>query len=76
MNADISVYNKGEVKETAAADQSNLTATVFIADIATEMENDQRESVRILAQAHNVSAKMVHAALMRICSSQRSRPGG
>ncbi len=67
MNADISVYNK--VKEMAAADQSNLTATVFIADMTGK-------SVRKLAQAHNVSAKMVHAALMRICSSQRSRPGG
>jgi hypothetical protein len=58
------------------ADQSNLTATVSIADIAAETENDWWESVRKLAQAHDMSAETVHAALMRICSSQRSRSGG
>jgi hypothetical protein len=33
------------------------------------------ESVRKLAHAHEVSAKIVHAALIRTCSSQRSQPG-
>jgi hypothetical protein len=40
------------------------------------VENDWWESVRKLAQAHKVLAKTVYAALMRTCSSQRSRPGG
>ncbi len=30
------------------------------------MENDRRENVRKLAQAHDVSAKTVYAALMRM----------
>ncbi len=33
--------------------------------MATEVENDRRENVRKLAQAHDVSARMVYAALMR-----------
>ncbi len=33
--------------------------------MAAELENDQRENVRKLAQALDVSAKSVHAALMR-----------
>jgi hypothetical protein len=33
--------------------------------MATKVENDQYESVRKLAQAHDVSARMVYAALMR-----------
>jgi hypothetical protein len=60
----------------ATADQRNLTAKPSIADIATEEENDWRESVRKLAQAHDVLVKTVHAALMRTYSSLRSRPGG
>jgi uncharacterized protein YdbL (DUF1318 family) len=69
---------KGEVGEMAAAatDQINLTANASIPDIAAEVENDQRESVRKLAQAQDVSAKTVHVALLRTQSSQRSRPGG
>ncbi len=47
-----------------AADQRNLTAKAFIADIATKVKL-AGESVRKLAQAHDVSAKTVHAALMR-----------
>ena len=47
----------------AAADQRNFTATVSIADIATEVENDCRESVMKLAEAHDVSVKTVHATL-------------
>jgi hypothetical protein len=47
----------------AAADQRNFTATVSIADIAAEVENDRRESVMKLAQAHDVSVKTVHATL-------------
>jgi hypothetical protein len=47
----------------AAADQLNFTATVSITDIAAEVENDRRESVMKLAQAHDVSVKMVHGTL-------------
>jgi hypothetical protein len=66
--------SKGEVGETAVADQRNLTANASIADMAAEMESDRRESVRKLAQAHDVSARTVHAALRITWSSQRSRP--
>ncbi len=57
--------SKGEIWEraAAAADQRNPTATVSIADIAAEVENDRRESVMKPAQAHDVSVKMVHATL-------------
>ncbi len=36
-----------------------------IADIAAEGENDRRENVRKLAQAHDVSARTVYDALLR-----------
>jgi hypothetical protein len=45
-----------------AADQS---ARALIADSAAEVENDWQESVRKLAQAHDVMARTVYAALMR-----------
>ncbi len=50
----------------AAADQRNLISKASIAKIATEMGNDRRENVRKFAQAHDVSARMVYAALMRM----------
>ncbi len=34
--------------------------------MATELENDRRENVRKLSQAHDVSARTVYAALMRM----------
>ncbi len=60
--------SKGEVNETAAAvaDQRKLTARALITDSAAEVENDWPESVRKLAQAHDVSARTVYAALMRM----------
>jgi hypothetical protein len=50
--------SKGEIgdRPAAAADQRNLTATVSIAGIAAEVENDCRESVMKLAQDHDVLA--------------------
>jgi hypothetical protein len=48
-----------------AADQRNFNTKVFIADMAAELENDWRENVGKLAQAHDVSARTVYAALMR-----------
>ena len=45
-----------------AADQS---ARALIAYSAAEVENDRQESVRKLAQAHDVTARTVYAALMR-----------
>jgi hypothetical protein len=33
--------------------------------MAAELENDRRENVRKLSQAHDMSARMVYAALMR-----------
>jgi hypothetical protein len=50
----------------AAADQRNLKTKSSIADMATELENDRRENVRKLSQAHDVSARTVYAALMRM----------
>ncbi len=49
----------------AAADQRNLNTMASITDMAAEVENDQRENVRKLAQAHDVSTRTVYAALMR-----------
>ncbi len=49
----------------AAADQRNLITKASIADMAAEVENDRQENVRKLAQAHDVSARTVYAALMR-----------
>jgi hypothetical protein len=59
--------SKGEVKETAAeaADQEKLAARALFADGTAEVENDRRESVRKLAQTHDMTARTVYAALMR-----------
>ncbi len=48
--------SKGKIWERAAAAacQRNRTPTVSIAGIAAEVENDHRESVMKLAQAHDV----------------------
>jgi hypothetical protein len=41
--------------------------------MAAKVENDRRENVRKLAQAHDVSARTVYAALMRMAKlSKRS----
>jgi hypothetical protein len=57
----------------AVADQRNLITKASIADIAAEGENDRRENVRKLAQANDVSARTVYAALMRTAKlSKRS----
>jgi hypothetical protein len=48
-----------------AADQRNFNTKASITDMAAEVENDQRENVRKLAQALDVSARTVYAALMR-----------
>ncbi len=47
----------------AAANQRSLNAKASIADITTEVENDQWESVRKLAQAHDISTQTVHGTL-------------
>ncbi len=47
----------------AAADQRNFTTNASVSDMAAKMENHWRESVRKLAQAHDVSARKVHGAL-------------
>jgi hypothetical protein len=49
----------------AVANQRNLNTMTFIADMAAELENDRRENVRKLSQAHDVLARTVYAALMR-----------
>jgi hypothetical protein len=47
----------------AVADLRNLNAKDSITDITAEVENDQRESVMKLAQAHEKLANMIHSAL-------------
>jgi hypothetical protein len=49
----------------AAADQRNLKTKASIDDMAAELENDRRENVRKLSQAHDMLARTVYAALMR-----------
>ncbi len=68
--------SKGKVGETAAAamDQRIFTENASIANMAAKMENDRRESVRKLPQAHDISARTVHGVLRITWSSQRSRP--
>jgi hypothetical protein len=77
-NTDIINYQK--VKEgklvAAAADQRNPDAEAFIAHIPSEVENDQRESVKKLAQTYDVSAKMVHTTLHKDWSSLGGWPFG
>ncbi len=54
--------SNGEVGELAAvADQRNLTVKASVANVASEVENDQQESVMKLSQAHDLLAKTVHA---------------
>jgi hypothetical protein len=51
----------GGGETSGGSEKSHYNAS--IADIAAEMENDYRERVMKLAQAHGVSTKTVHAAL-------------
>ncbi len=48
--------------------------TVSIADITAEVENERQESVMKLAQAHDVSVKMIHATLHKDLPLSGSRP--
>ncbi len=41
--------------------------------MAAELENDQRENVRKLAQALDVSARMVYATLVRMAKLSKKR---
>ncbi len=47
------------------ANQRNLITKASIIDITAKLENDQRENVRKLSQAHDGSVRTVSAALMR-----------
>jgi hypothetical protein len=49
----------------AVADPRNGITKASITDMAAEVENDRRENVRKLTQAHDVSARTVYAVLMR-----------
>ncbi len=62
-NADVSNYPKGKGGKPEVADQIHLNAKAFIADIAPDVENDWRKSVRKLAQAYDMPTKTVHATL-------------
>ncbi len=62
-----------EETAAAAADQRNRITKASIANMAAEVEIDRRENVRKLAQAHDVTARTVYAALMRTAKlSKRS----
>jgi hypothetical protein len=43
--------------------------------MAAELENDQRENVRKLAQALDVSTRMVYVALMRMAKLSKKSAG-
>jgi hypothetical protein len=58
----------------AAVDQRNLTATVYIADIAAKVENDSRESVMKLTRAYDVSVETVHGTLHKDLPLSGSQP--
>ncbi len=63
------------MEKTAAAvvDHRNRITKASIANMAAEEENDRRENVRKLAQAHDVTARTVYPALMRTAKlSKRS----
>jgi metal-dependent amidase/aminoacylase/carboxypeptidase family protein len=60
------IFSKGEGTTAAVGDQRNLNTMTCTADMAAELENDWRENVRKLSQAHDVSARTVYAALMRM----------
>jgi hypothetical protein len=49
----------------AAADQRKFTSRALFANGTAEVENDQRESVRKLTQAHDMTARTIYTALMR-----------
>ncbi len=68
--------SKSEIWErvAAAADQRNFTATMSIADIAAEVENDRCESVMKLTQAHDLLVETVHATLHKDLPLSGSRP--
>jgi hypothetical protein len=67
-NTDINHYQKSKEGKSAAvvADQRNLNAKASMTNITPEMETDQRESVRKLAQAYDVLAKMLHPTLHKV----------
>ncbi len=68
--------SKGEVVETAVADQRNFAANASIAGMAAEMENDRRESQNTCS-AHDVLARTVHGALSITWSSKKlAKVGG
>ncbi len=57
---------KKETSAAAAADHRHLSAKIFITNVAAKEENDQWESARKLAQAHDMSIKTIHATLHRV----------
>jgi hypothetical protein len=58
------VHQKAKSEKWRSGGRSkNFTANASIADMAAEMKNDRRESVRKFAQAHELSARTVHGAL-------------
>ncbi len=62
-----------EETAAAAADQRNRITKASIADMAAKVENDRQENVTKLAQAHDVTARTLYAALMRTAKlSKRS----
>jgi hypothetical protein len=53
----------------AVADPRNLHSKAFITNITAEVENDQRESVMKLAQAHEMLAKIITTTTIQIVYS-------
>ncbi len=64
------IIKKAKEGKPAAADHRQLHAKTFITNIVPEVENDQGESARKLAQAPGMPIKMTHATLHRIWTRQ------
>jgi hypothetical protein len=67
--------SKDKGGETGCGGSEKSQCKSFPSPISLLKENDWQERVRKLAQAHDVSAKTIHATLHNDLH-QRSRPGG
>jgi predicted Zn-dependent protease len=59
----MSNYQKAKEEQPTVVNQRHLNAKASVADITIEVENDQWETARKLAQAPSLASKTVHATL-------------
>ncbi len=56
-------YQKAKEEKPTVVNHRHLNAKASVADMAIEVENDQQETARKLAQAHGLASKIVRATL-------------